>query len=110
MVSTRRTPGRDGGEFPSTTPSQSGGGAEGFLQNDGNESQATEQQRPISGDNQSLQEMIADAQATARRRVDTVDGLTQEETFNKMMKEMERVKQAYERAMERNLYTLPPGQ
>ncbi|KAK6614472.1 hypothetical protein H4I96_00793 [Botrytis cinerea] len=107
MVSTRRTPGRDGGEFPSTTPSQSGGGAEGFLQNDGNESQATEQQRPISGDNQSLQEMIADAQATARRRVDTVDGLTQEETFNKMMKEMERVKQAYERAMERNLYTLP---
>ncbi|KAK6613201.1 hypothetical protein H4I95_01545 [Botrytis cinerea] len=108
MVSTRRTPGRDGGEFPSTTPSQSGGGAEGFLQNDGNESQATEQQRPISGDNQSLQEMIADVQATARRRVDTVDGLTQEETFNKMMKEMERVKQAYERAMERNLYTLPP--
>ncbi|CCD56732.1 hypothetical protein BofuT4_P145400.1 [Botrytis cinerea T4] len=48
MVSTRRTPGRDGGEFPSTTPSQSGGGAEGFLQNDGNESQATEQQRPIN--------------------------------------------------------------
>ncbi|KAM0128137.1 hypothetical protein ACHAO1_009167 [Botrytis cinerea] len=52
--------------------------------------------------------MITDAQTTGQQKVDTRNGATREGMFDKMIKEMERVKQAYEEAMERNLYVLPP--
>ena len=59
------------------------------------------------GGSQSLQEMITDAQTTGQQQVDTRNGATREGMFDKMIKEMERVKQAYEEAMERNWYLLP---
>ncbi|EMR88326.1 putative polyprotein-like protein [Botrytis cinerea BcDW1] len=59
------------------------------------------------GGSQSLQKMITDAQTTGQQQIDTRNGATREGMFDKMIKEMERVKQAYEEAMKRNLYVLP---